>query len=675
MTDLAAVLRFLQLTAAALLAGSFGFMLFVARPACLATAAKAHSDYSSFAWLQLRIARWCAVLILASASLGLWLQTIAVNESAGAGLFDATAVAILLAETQYGAVWILRMVLLLALGALLFLRPAAASNSSAIVAVGFGLSACLLASLSLAGHAAAAEGAAFATQVSFDALHLLASGLWLGGLPLLAALLRRCLRANDLPALAVAAAATRRFSRLALGSVSVLIITGGYNAWNMVGGFGALFGTAYGELLMLKIVLLLPILAIGAINLLWLKPRILGTFSTQPETTKVQLYRLTRNVAGEIVLGLGILLVVGYLGFTPPARHVQPDWPFSFRWDWSLADKSPKVAAEVQRAMIWGAIGGIALMFSLARRRRRIVTATIGLGAAMYSINVIDTAISTDAYPTTYKRPAVAYHAISVANGKQLYRESCVRCHGTGGYGDGPEAPTLAKKPVDLTAAHVNNHTAGDLFWWLTYGIEGTPMPGFRASLSDDERWDVINFLRALSSGEKARALAPVIENEPWLVAPDFTYGLDTGEMKTLKDHRGGKVVLLAFFQARTSQERIARLQSNLPRLRDAGVEVVLVPDDGQAQVRAHHSPAPMVTEGNLEIADTYKLFARSFGDDASVAGAPHVEFLIDKQGYIRARWLPEESDGWKDLDRLFSQVDLLQNEKSRAPAPDDHVH
>jgi hypothetical protein len=53
----------------------------------------------------------------------------------------------------------------------------------------------------------------------------------------------------------------------------------------------------------------------------------------------------------------------------------------------------------------------------------------------------------------------------------------------------------------------------------------------------------------------------------------------------------------------------------------------------------------------------------------------PRVECLIDKQGCVRARWLPAENDAWRNLDRLFSQVELLRKERPRAPAPDDHVH
>ena len=89
--------------------------------------------------------------------------------------------------------------------------------------------------------------------------------------------------------------------------------------------------------------------------------------------------------------------------------------------------------------------------------------------------------------------------------------------------------------PPDLTGRHANAHTAGDLYWWLSYGVKPTSaMPGFSQSLSDEERWDLINYLRALASGERAKNLAPVIEDKPWLVAPDFAYETNNGEAKAL---------------------------------------------------------------------------------------------------------------------------------------------
>jgi mono/diheme cytochrome c family protein len=75
-----------------------------------------------------------------------------------------------------------------------------------------------------------------------------------------------------------------------------------------------------------------------------------------------------------------------------------------------------------------------------------------------------------DAYPTTYRGPAVPYQALSIANGLHLFQEHCTVCHGVTGRGDGPAAAGLWPRPADLTAKHTADHTTGDLFWWLTYG-------------------------------------------------------------------------------------------------------------------------------------------------------------------------------------------------------------
>jgi putative copper resistance protein D len=61
-----------------------------------------------------------------------------------------------------------------------------------------------------------------------------------------------------------------------------------------------------------------------------------------------------------------------------------------------------------------------------------------------------------------------------------------------------------------------------------------------------------------------------------------------------------------------------------------------------------------------------------------SARGAPplHVEFLIDRQGYIRARWLPgAPGPGWDTLRTLVEQIQLIDKETPAGPAPDEHVH
>jgi len=672
MSELAPLVRFVHLTAAIVLAGGFGFRLFVARPAFASakdsSAALEHFIQRSPLWNF----RWCIAVLSVTMLLGLWLQ--AANVS-GSSLPTISALFLLVTETQFGRVWLIRMALLIVIAVLIKRKPTA-NEPAYLPALGFTLSGCQLAGLAFAGHAAAADGAEFVLQVCADAVHLLASGVWLGGLFPLAFLLRECNHNGDTLSLAVAREATRRFSNLALASVIVLICTGLYNAWNLVGGFAPLFGTTYGKLLLVKLGLLLPLLVIGAINLLWLKPTSVATKDRAIETGAA-LRSLSRNVIIEALLGLAILLIVGHMGVTPPARHVPPDWPWSFRWDWTVLEKAPRVFAEVQRGAIWFTIGAIALIGGIFQRRKRFIATLIGIGALAYAIDLVHQAVMIDAYPDTYKRPAVAYHAISVTNGAALYQDSgCAACHGPGGHGDGPVAADLYPPPPDLTGRHANAHTAGDLYWWLSYGVKpASAMPGFSQSLSDEERWDLVNYLRALASGERARNLATIIDQDAWLVAPDFNYTNGAGESRTLKDHRGDKIVLLVLLNIEDTEKRLQQLAIGLPRLKAAGVEVIVVPHLIDYLYVANKLPGLIVNEGIREITETYKLFARSFSDETLITTTPHVEFLIDKQGYIRARWLPAENEAWNEIAGLLSQVELLRKEKPRAAAPDDHVH
>jgi putative copper export protein/mono/diheme cytochrome c family protein len=109
--------------------------------------------------------------------------------------------------------------------------------------------------------------------------------------------------------------------------------------------------------------------------------------------------------------------------------------------------------------------------------------------------------VLVDAYPTTYVRNPVPFQVTAVQRGEALFRTHCVGCHGPQGRGDGPAAAGLSPQPADLTAAHVDDHTDGDIFWWLTYGVAGTAMPSFVQTLSESERWELIRFLRSLRHG------------------------------------------------------------------------------------------------------------------------------------------------------------------------------
>ncbi|QBS36779.1 c-type cytochrome [Thermaerobacter sp. FW80] len=108
-----------------------------------------------------------------------------------------------------------------------------------------------------------------------------------------------------------------------------------------------------------------------------------------------------------------------------------------------------------------------------------------------------------DAYPTTYVPNPLPDSPAVVAQGRRVYETHCAACHGPEGRGDGPAAAGMLPPPADLTGVHVRQHTDGDLYWWITHGIEGTAMPAFEDVLTEEERWAVIRFIRRLDPRDR----------------------------------------------------------------------------------------------------------------------------------------------------------------------------
>jgi mono/diheme cytochrome c family protein len=105
--------------------------------------------------------------------------------------------------------------------------------------------------------------------------------------------------------------------------------------------------------------------------------------------------------------------------------------------------------------------------------------------------------------PETYAgltNPVAADEA-SLERGKTLYTTNCASCHGDGGMGDGPAGAALDPAPAPV--AHSSQMMADDyLFWRISEGGAefGTTMPGWKA-LPEQDRWDMINYMRALGAG------------------------------------------------------------------------------------------------------------------------------------------------------------------------------
>lgn len=83
----------------------------------------------------------------------------------------------------------------------------------------------------------------------------------------------------------------------------------------------------------------------------------------------------------------------------------------------------------------------------------------------------------------------------SVARGQSLYRIYCTPCHGAGGKGDGPVTPRFIPPP-DLTSPQIQGRTDGHIAYYIGYG--GAIMPAYGEAISVSERWDLVNYVRAL---------------------------------------------------------------------------------------------------------------------------------------------------------------------------------
>jgi mono/diheme cytochrome c family protein len=84
---------------------------------------------------------------------------------------------------------------------------------------------------------------------------------------------------------------------------------------------------------------------------------------------------------------------------------------------------------------------------------------------------------------------------------KVIYTTYCGPCHGNKGKGDGIAAAGLAKKPADHTSDYVQKQTDGALYWMITTGH--SPMPSYKTTLPDDQRWELVNYIRTLANNKK----------------------------------------------------------------------------------------------------------------------------------------------------------------------------
>jgi putative copper export protein/mono/diheme cytochrome c family protein len=124
-----------------------------------------------------------------------------------------------------------------------------------------------------------------------------------------------------------------------------------------------------------------------------------------------------------------------------------------------------------------------------------------GLVGISIGIFLVMTVTLVKTYPSTYWENPQSYTAVSISQGHSGYKSFCEECHGQTGVGDGPWAVENRGLIPSLSSPHMDIHTDGEIYWWITYGIPSLEMPALEEELTETMRWQVINFIRSLRHG------------------------------------------------------------------------------------------------------------------------------------------------------------------------------
>lgn len=252
-----------------------------------------------------RIALSFAAVLLAVVSLALIALTGV--DAAGFGLDAVTRWSLSedVLDAAFGQVWLARAVLAAALAVVILLSLRTRSERWHVPAILIGSA--IAGTPALSGHARV-EGA---LSVVSDAVHVLAAGVWVGGLVFLVLVLVEA--GGDRWSLA--STAVPRFSGIALVAVIALVAAGIVNSLVEIGSLQGLWDTTYGRLVLAKIALLVPLLLLGAFNNRISVPRLRSGTSRTTDRR-----RFAGAVALELAVMVAVVSVTAVLVAEPPPK-------------------------------------------------------------------------------------------------------------------------------------------------------------------------------------------------------------------------------------------------------------------------------------------------------------------------------------------------------------------
>lgn len=611
------VVQWLNILTLILLVGSFTFPILILFPAMRgiivseASLAGKPPITMTLAW-QAWSLRWLLFTAIMAILYSVMTVAVLMNHVISIGS-DASSILTILTATRFGYIWFFRVIVLIALGGLLF-RARFDRQSMRSWQIGVGLGLLLVISQSLNSHGAAVSDPPLVSLLT-DIIHLTGAAIWVGGLVQLIVTAPKLFQSsNPQERVQALAALIARFSFIAFITVGFIVLTGVFATFVQVGSFEAFFGTLYGKSLFFKIALVIPLLALAALNLIVNGPALARAIAERVDGIVL---RFNVSVALEIIFALAILFIVGIMTTTAPgiaayntspklwlqARQVddvtitlgvlpgkvgandfdvylrnaagepvtdatvvrvlgtvremdmgtqeltttaQGNGHYTIHADllsmvgtWGLevlarrpghddarttfalfadtqtsppvtpaaviALNQPLIQSGLGLALLGFVLGTASTLFVKQRNPRLFILVGAIVISIIGAIVVIMTPLPAVAQPKVVAPVVPEFARLArmpfraddtrVEEGRVIYQSYCATCHGQTGKGDGPSAPGLNPKPFDLTS-HVPLHTDGELNWWVTNGIPETAMPAWLNTLTEDQRWQVVAYIR-----------------------------------------------------------------------------------------------------------------------------------------------------------------------------------
>ena len=288
-------------------------------------------------------------------------------------------------------------------------------------------------------------------------------------------------------------------------------------------------------------------------------------------------------------------------------------------------------------------------------RRGRLVAVLVALPLAFMQGPSLSLLL-VSATPASYHPSPTGFSAAAIASGRAVFATACVPCHGRAGDGIGGLGAV-----ANLRLPHIWTHPAGDLFWFVSHGIDrpdGTPlMPAFETILPERTCWSVIDYVYALNAGAVVHGLDGWPRRVP---APPVALSCPTLAARDIAGLRG-KVVRIILG---TPPAPLAVV----PPVNGIAVVTVWFPE---AETEA--APVPgvdCVVQGSADGATAYAILA------GSAEGHPvSARFLIDPEGVLRSIWRQSDGEEWSEPGRLLEEIRTICAEPLTIGSGDEHEH